>query len=80
MERKEILPFWADAGFEKDFGVFRGRLDFSGSDFATISRRAMVQANLCLRRRRRERRVSRDASGAGDTLIVDRRRHDRVCA
>ena len=48
---EEILPFWADAGFDNDFGAFRERVDFLGSDRPTISHGAMVQANLCLRRR-----------------------------
>jgi len=40
----EILPFWADAGFDRDCGVFRERFDFSGCDCPTVPRRAMVQA------------------------------------
>ncbi|BDV37710.1 AGE family epimerase/isomerase [Methylocystis bryophila] len=41
---EEILPFWAEAGFDRDGGVFRERLDFSGQDCPTVPRRAMVQA------------------------------------
>ncbi len=42
--RAEILPFWADAGFDQDCGVFRERFDFSGCDCPAVPRRAMVQA------------------------------------
>jgi len=42
--RDLLLPFWADAGFDLEAGVFRERLDFSGNDCPTIPRRAMVQA------------------------------------
>jgi len=42
--RDEILPFWADAGFDQDCGVFRERFDFSGCEHPTVPRRAMVQA------------------------------------
>jgi len=41
---EEILPFWADAGFDEVCGVFRERFDFSGCDCPTVPRRAMVQA------------------------------------
>ncbi|MFY9655662.1 MAG: AGE family epimerase/isomerase [Methylocystis sp.] len=39
-----ILPFWADAGFDAEAGVFRERLDFLKRDCPTTPRRAMVQA------------------------------------
>jgi mannose/cellobiose epimerase-like protein (N-acyl-D-glucosamine 2-epimerase family) len=42
--RAEILPFWADAGFDEDCGVFRERFDFAGCDCPAVPRRAMVQA------------------------------------
>jgi len=41
---EDILPFWADAGFDQDCGIFRERLDFSGRDCPSVPRRAMVQA------------------------------------
>jgi len=39
-----ILPFWADAGFDEQAGVFRERLDFLRRDCPATPRRAMVQA------------------------------------
>ena len=41
---QEILPFWAEAGFDRDCGVFCERLDFAGRDCVSVPRRAMVQA------------------------------------
>ncbi len=41
---EETLPFWAEAGFDRDCGVFRERLDVAGRDCPAVPRRAMVQA------------------------------------
>ncbi len=39
-----LLPFWAEAGFDRARGLFAERLDFDGRAIASVPHRAMVQA------------------------------------